>query len=340
MTRSQYQGIAGIPDEIVLSIVEYMDTTTRKCFMATNKGMGTLIESYEHSISKTRAATFILPSLGNILSSSTDERCVLPKDTFSMIHELELRDERIDRLIKECPKVFSIASPPWLPSLMPPQQGRLVMILKRALYQCDRIADIAANEPCIPIPVEYYHSIVDGVYELPFALSSPIGGQFNPLTRLDARPKQIEYIRSLSLDDIAGVFVMINMVGYGLMVSSARESPARFERKTVIEECVLRHGTWFLWSRLLGGLDSQEFAGCIISAGRAELRQWESGSLDGPPGLKMTLIERFKELMGGNTEENTSAKIVSTLEKLVLGGNKKPTEKNGFGDARKDVCII
>ncbi|KAI0449315.1 hypothetical protein F5B21DRAFT_509287 [Xylaria acuta] len=321
---SQHRSIGELPGDIVLHVVEHMDTNMRERFMATNKGVAKLIESYEHTISKFRATTFTLPPLGNVLSSSTDERHVLPKNTFSMVRELELRDNRIDRLIKERPTVFDLISPPWLPCLTPRQQLRLVPILKRALCQCDRIADIAANVSYPSIPPEYYHAIWDGVYGLSSALSSTTEAEFkfNPLTRPNARPKQIEYIQSLSLDDVAGIFILVNMIGYGLTCFCSNSA---YERKTVIEECVLRHGTWFVWSRLLGDPDMLELTGCIISAGRAELRLWEAGAIDGPPGLKMTLMGCFNEMVGGGSRDEIAGNIEKTLKKLVIGDEKEHT---------------
>ncbi|KAI0541185.1 hypothetical protein GGR58DRAFT_34837 [Xylaria digitata] len=324
--ESQHRVIEAVPNEIILEIVGRMDTITRKCFMATSKGIFTLVNSYEQSISKDCVARFTPPPLGNILSSSTDERYVLPNNTFSMVLELELRQSRIDRLIQECPKVFCLTSPPWLPSLTARQQTRLVPILKRALYQCDHIADIAANGSFPPIPPKYYHAILDGVYELPSAFLPAINelNELNPLTKPNSRPEQIEYIKSLSLEDAAGLFILVNMIGYGL-INPYPLSSSSYERKTVIEECVLRHGSWFVWSRLLGGSGMPELAGYIVSAGRAELRLWETGALDGPPGLKMTLMGHFKELLGGGTGDEVADKIEKALRKLVLGDDKELT---------------
>ncbi|TRX98700.1 hypothetical protein FHL15_000042 [Xylaria flabelliformis] len=312
-----------MPSDIILHVVEQMDTETRENFLATNNGIRRLIESYEHSISKNRATTFTLPPLGNVLSSSASERRLLRKNTFAMVREIELRDNRIDRLIRECPRIFCLSAPPWLPCLTVQQQARLWLILKRALYQCDRIADIAANISDPQIPPEYYHAITDRVYEWPSALSSITEAEFefNPLTRPNARPKQIEYIESLPLEDIAGIFILVNMLGYGLTCIC---SDTGYERKTIIEECVLRHGTWFVWSRLRGDQSMQELAGCIISAGMAELKQWETGAIYGPPGLKMRLTRRFNELAGGATSDEVILNIEKLLEKLVVGDDKPP----------------
>ncbi|KAI0106232.1 hypothetical protein GGR51DRAFT_176406 [Nemania sp. FL0031] len=325
--ESQHPSIMEMPDEVILCIVEQMDTITRKCFMATNKGTSALIESYEHSIAKRRAASFTIPPLRNILSSSTEERFVLSTDTFSGIIELELRESRIDRLLQECPQFFCLPSPPWLPSLTPKYQARVEIIFKRALQQCDRIADIAANEPSVRIPVEYYHAILDEVYRFPTALTSPHDDlyKFNPLTRPDARLRQIEYIQSLPLDDIAGIFLLVESIGYGLMYNTNKSLgvSSRYERKTVIEECVLRHGTWFAWSRILGGPDLQELASCIISAGRAEAAHWESGDIDGLHGLKMTLISQFAKLVGSDIIEGKSnVNMENAILQIVFQGDK------------------
>ncbi|KAI0447041.1 hypothetical protein F4803DRAFT_393938 [Xylaria telfairii] len=309
----QPRSMMDIPTDIILHMVEHMNTDTRERFVSTNEGIFNLVKTYERAISKSRAATFMLAPQGNILSSSSYVRSVLQKNTFAMVSELELRDHRMDRLIKECPKIFCVASPPWLPCLTPRQQYRLVPILKRALYQCDRIADIAANMMPQQFTAREYRAILDGVYESPSALTQ---GTFNPLTRPGARYRQIMYIKSLSLEDVAGIFILTHMLGYGLTCLCSDTS---YERKTVVEECVLRHGTWFVWSRLLGDPGMQELAGYIISAGRAELRLWETGALqDGPPGLKMTLMRRFNSLVGGGDPDQVATKMERTLKKLVI----------------------
>ncbi|KAI3332175.1 hypothetical protein HD806DRAFT_518971 [Xylariaceae sp. AK1471] len=315
-----------VPTDIILNIVEHMDTTTRKSFMATNKGLSTLIQSYERSISKARAAIFTLPPPGNVLSSFEPERQVLLENTFSMVTELELRDRRIERLINKCPKIFNTAAPPWLPSLTPQQQARLVLILKRALCQCDRIADIAANEPCTAIPEKYYDLIQFGVYA-----SSPMNeelSEFDPFSNLNARPRQTEYIQSLPLKEIAGLFLLTSMLGYGL--SSARANydsdPALYERMTVFEECALRHGTWFVWGRTLGCPYMREMAAHMVSAGMVEVTEWETGNPRVLPGLKMTLMGRFKELVGGHTgHKDKYDKIANAVKKLVLVDDKERT---------------
>ncbi|KAI1419727.1 hypothetical protein F5Y12DRAFT_205824 [Xylaria sp. FL1777] len=312
--------IQAVPNEIVLLIAGYMDITTLSCFMATSKGINVFVKYHERSISKKRAATFTLPPLGAILSSCSDERHVIPKNSFAMLLELERRDIRIDRMIKERPKKFCIPSPPWLPSLTPLGQIRLVPIIKRALHQCDRIADIAANE--WPIPPGYYRNIPDGVYELPEALIPPTTqlSKFNPLTNPRARPKQIEYIQSLSLEDVTGLMLLLNMLGHGIM--SHCTSATHFERMVVMEECILRHGTWFLWARLSRKPSLLELAIYIMSGGRAEASYWESGDITDLAGLKMTLLGQFKKLLGGETHNEFAERIPGAFKTLLRGDDK------------------
>ncbi|KAK5628474.1 hypothetical protein RRF57_004189 [Xylaria bambusicola] len=307
------RAITNVPNEIVLQIVEYMDSWTCMRFMKASKKLYMLIKAHEHSISKGRAAAFTLPPLGDALSSRTDQRYVIPKNTFEMNRELELRELRTDLLISECPGIFCLASPPWFPPLPPPAQRRLAPILKRALHQCDRIADIAANES--PLEPKYYRVLFEGADEMTAATLDPLES-LNPLANPEARPKQIEYIQSLPLEDIAGLYTLVNMVGYGLM-ACCQFNTSSMEGKTVTEECVLRHGTWFVWACLRSELD---LAGCMIGAGRAELKQWESGALKGPDGLKMTLTARFRKLLGGATGTEFSEKVEETLRKLIKVG--------------------
>ncbi|KAI0525791.1 hypothetical protein F5B22DRAFT_587787 [Xylaria bambusicola] len=326
MMGFQGQVIENVPNEIVLQIVEYMDSWTCLRFMKASKKSYMLIEAHEHSISKGRAAAFTLPPLGKALSSRTDQRDVISKDTFAMTRELELRELRSDLLVGECPSIFCLVSPPWFPPLPPSARSRLEPVLKRALHQCDRIADIAANES--PLPPQCYHALLEEVDELSSSTLYSSDESLNPLANPKARPKQIEYIRSLLLEDVAGLYMLVNLIGYGMMACYQFSTPS-MEVKTTIEECVLRHGTWFVWACLRSELS---LASCMIDAGRVELRQWESGALKGPDGLKMTLTGRFRELLGGATGPEFSEKVEETLGKLIEVGVNK--DKAGKPEAR------
>ncbi|KAI8630406.1 hypothetical protein F5Y19DRAFT_45964 [Xylariaceae sp. FL1651] len=319
----QVPSIMDMPSDILLNIVEHMDTATCARFMATNKGLASFIKSYEHSIAQTQVAKFALPPPGNILSSSLDERVVCIKNTFSIVGELELRHHRIEYLLNKCPNIIALSSPPWLPPLTENQQVRLVCILRRALHQCDAVADIAANEPCTPMPLKSYDLIQFGVWAL-----SPHNEELrelDPFTNVNARPAQIEYIRSLPLEDIAGIFLLISILGYSLTQNrgNMESDPEIYERRTLFEECVLRHGTWFIWARAIDRSEMREMAGHMISAGMVELVEWEAGNQNILPGLKMTLMDRFRGLVHGDAK--LPEKITEAVQKLVLRDDEEHT---------------
>lgn len=330
--KSQPQDFGTMPNEIILRIVEHMDTGTRVAFMASKKSLYTLINAHQHSISKNRLATFTLVPSGNVLSSSfSDERHILRNNTFATLHELELRDGRINSLLEALSEMYTKASRPYIPVFSVQDQASLDAILKKALYQCDQIADIAANGSNPPVPQNYYYSILDGIYELPIAFESTSEevSRLNPLTRPIARRRQIEYIRALPVQDLASLFLMINMFGFGLMRSSKHPSPARFVRKTATEESILRHGTWFLWSRILGDPADMEVAGYIAAAGRAEIRIWESGGAPHmPQGLRMCLSSRLREILGDDDDKLTE-NIAKVLRRHITGDENAYTAPPG-----------
>ncbi|CAJ2512783.1 Uu.00g009020.m01.CDS01 [Anthostomella pinea] len=305
-----------LPNELILDMVEHMDVRTLKAFMATNKELCGFIKDHEHSISKARAAIFPLPPLGNVLSSATPERNVLLQNTFSLLHELEIRELRIDYLIQKHPEFFNLASPPGLPPLTMEQQGRLGPLIKRALLQCDAMADIAANAPCKPIGEEYYSLITSGVWSvspLPRGLRN-----MDPFTNVHARPGQVAYIDSLPLADVAVLLFLINMLGFGFSQAKKFDGsdPTINERITVFEECVLRHGSWFVWAHVSDRATMREMAGHMLRAGLTELTEWETGAEGVLQGLKMTLVERFRQLARA-PGDRVVLKMLKVVKELV-----------------------
>ncbi|KAI0430428.1 hypothetical protein F5Y09DRAFT_307792 [Xylaria sp. FL1042] len=241
-----------------------------------------------------------------------------------MLDEVERRDRRISHLIHDCASRFYLFSPSWFPPLTPIEQARLGRILKRAMHQCDRIVDIAASEP--PTPSEYYRCISDGPYELPSALLSPGDkvSKHNPLANPKARPKQIEYIQSLSLEDITELYILVNTVENHKLTFPFRPVWTGNEYRTVIDECVLRHGTWFLWRFLPEcGYYEADWSTNIISLAKLEMQHWELGSFSEPAGLKMTLIGRFRDLLGGGHGDVLLKKIMLAVKETLLGVEEK-----------------
>ncbi|KAI1268932.1 hypothetical protein F5Y18DRAFT_171982 [Xylariaceae sp. FL1019] len=316
------------PSEIVLKIADHMDQPTLQSLMKANKWFDKLFRSYETSICKARIAMLPSPTpAANILTSATVERRRLcGQNTFQRVEELERRAERIDRLFEEAPKYFRIEAPGWLPPLSGEQHARFTSALKRALWQCDMIADVAANEPCKLLPPESYTDILSGVYSkrpLTFGRQAR-----DPFANVGARPRQIEYIRSLPLEDIVGITLLVNMLGFDFARAgepSAASDPALFERITVFQECVLRHGTWFTWGHVMGEGELHEMAKQMSRAGMHELTEWELGFPGVLQGLKMTLTAHFKELVAEEGDEVDEYgdidrdRMQKAVNKVILG---------------------
>ncbi|KAI0206428.1 hypothetical protein F4808DRAFT_455187 [Astrocystis sublimbata] len=324
----KHLGLDKLPNELILHCVQFMDTNTRECFAATSKGMAELLKSFERSLSIFRTNLFVSPPTGNILSSASHKRAVLPYGTFELVRELERREGRYEFLMHNCPIKCAIACPPWLPPLSPLQQYRLGTILERSLRQLDQISDIAAHEKYPPIKSESYGAILGGVFSRPSALLPSEAEEYthNPLTRPHARPEQIKYIQSLSPEDLTGLVYLVDILGFTLTCSCSRY---RVERKTVTEECILRHGPWFVYARISRNTTLLQMSEFMISAGIAELREWEAGKIQGPPGLKMTMTRLFNQkILNGSNRDGSDQDYAKVMECLVLGDDKKGTRGN------------
>jgi hypothetical protein len=249
--------------------------------------MFALIRNHERSITKTRAKEFVLAPIGAVLSSYSPDRHVLAADSFPSIHEFELRDRRIDTILRG--GFVDRTGPPGLGPLTVRQQDRLLTLLEKALYQCDRIADLAADHA---------------------------GG---------GRDVQMDHIRSLPLYDLVPVYLMISIVSQGWLRAKPylNDDPNVWESLTVFEECVLRHGSWFLWSQVdegegEGGKEAmQEASRGLLRAGLQELLDWETGKEDAKPGLRMTLLEAAKGRLGREEHVLVTAELFKLATAMV-----------------------
>ena len=89
-------------------------------------------------------------------------------------------------------------------------------LLWRALYHCDRIADLAANGPHEAAgapPPERWDLITTGAWRLPEEdFPEEIRGR-DPCTNFEARPAQIAYIRALPAQDVLFIFYLVAVCG-------------------------------------------------------------------------------------------------------------------------------
>ncbi|KAI0025368.1 hypothetical protein F4780DRAFT_774835 [Xylariomycetidae sp. FL0641] len=290
-----------LPSEVILVIVEFMDTTTRQAFMATNTAMRRLVPAYEHSIAKANAAKYPLPPAGLVLSTTTPalRGLLCPVNSFALVRELEVRQSRIKQLVKS--KYFV---PFGLWPLTYREYIRLDICFERALLICDAIGDIAANLAQDPIAAAH-------------VLQATQTG--NVASKIPLRRLQRAYIRSLSLPSTVVVLFLVSTMSssYSKSIGYGLSDPSVIERLTVFEECVLRHGSWFLRAHIQGNPAEAAMAKEMIGAGMNELTQWEAGSAGALPGLKVALLDRFKELT--KTRYHAIAKVLSFMHRMVRG---------------------
>ncbi|KAH8196880.1 hypothetical protein TruAng_008962 [Truncatella angustata] len=342
--------IPKVPGEVVVAIAEQMEVATLRNFMAANKSYRLLINTYRQSICKTKLGSFPLRPAGNALSSAGVKRQVCEPGTFPFIEELELRDIRVAKILNS--GYVDLSSPPGLDPLNPVQQRRFAAILERALWRCDAVADVAANVKDGRVPEHNYTLISSGYWNLAGSLPDELR-QHDPFTNINARGAQIKYLNSLSLEDLAGLYLLIISISVGLIRDrpAIQGDPNFAERITVFEECTLRHGTWFLWPQVSNDTKNakarstdvtlREMTGHMLLAGFAELIGWETGVEDLPPGLRMSLLDAARKHF---EDKETSAvlQIWQVIRKLILGadeadgGNDDDDDDEDDDDGRGD----
>ncbi|KAK7989180.1 hypothetical protein PG989_009495 [Apiospora arundinis] len=261
-----------LPPEMILAMVEQMDMATMMQFMQTTKACSphspppwrtvrSILQDYETSICKPRTAARpgLPPPMEYMLSSRGPDRRVLVSGSFHGVLEMDLRQERIGRALRG--DFLNTNDPPLLGPLTPRQRDRLLRLMSGSLCHCDHIADIAAN--------------IQG------------GGP-------SARAAQIQYLGALSTDELAALFFAVDMAGFAFVRARKYEAedPLVWEKITVFEECLLRHGSWFLWAHMQGGQESH--ASQLIETGMKELTEWETGKAGMEPGLRMSMVEVYR----------------------------------------------
>jgi hypothetical protein len=337
------------PSELVLQVVKHMDMATLPMFMITNKTNYSLVRSYERSICKAKlAGSTALATDRNILSSSEVYRDVCSPETFPWVCELELRERRITDIIHS--GYIDVTSPPGLQPLTTIQQRRFIALVERSMRHCDAIADVAANTPdALP---EYDYTLVSAGFwgqaaRLPTSMRTR-----NPFTNTPARSAQIEYLKSLSVEDLAALYVTITAASNGHVQDrpDIQADPSLAERITVFEECILRHGTWFLWAQVSAqakkkkwmntfseaedddtqterklacrNLTLREMTGYMLIAGMSELVEWETGAADIPPGLRMSLLEVAESRFEDDEGRPPVYHLYKLIRKLVFEGKE------------------
>lgn len=136
-----------------------------------------------------------------------------------------------------------------------------------------------------------------------------------------ARNAQIAFIQSLGLEDLSWLYCLVEMTGGGFVRTHKYEAedPVVWEKITVFEEAVLRHGSWFLRAHIEGGEAMKEIVGDVISAGLHELREWETGKEGSLPGLRMSLLDAARGLLA-DQDDVPATRLMSIVSRMVTAG--------------------
>ncbi|KAI0841192.1 hypothetical protein F5Y06DRAFT_215084 [Hypoxylon sp. FL0890] len=329
---SKMEGLP-LPDNIILALAEQLDTKSMFNLMETSEQIHDLIRHYEFSISMGQAAKFMSP-VGNILSSEVFARRCIQRGTFEMVAEMEMREARIEDILSNSGYI-DLMNPMRIGPLNVTQQKRLYGLLKRAMRHCDRIADMAANQPCRPIMQQSYDRLKAKHFN---ASNLPLGFRLqDPTTNFGARPLQFEYIKNLPIEDLAMVFYLLNALEagyYRTMADYAASDPDLENRLLVFKECILRHGSWYAWGYVCGSGPWKVMADAISQVGMVELISFEFNMDDEeeqadhiPPSLHSAFWARFDAM---SPSDNTGkAEIYRIVESLVKG------DEGEFGDERE-----
>lgn len=243
-----------------------------------------------------------------------------------MVREIEIRECRIHDILTASAFV-NFACPLGMGPLTTSQQANLYGLLKKALYQCNVIADIAVNSQCRPIPESSYGRINSGHFK--DALLAPMLREQDPVTHPLVRPYQREYINQLSLEDVAVLFYLTKLFSLGYVQYYQGYVPQRFD---AFEDCVLQHGTWFLWCFAASKPLWKVMGESIVDIGMVGLRNYRDDEGNTVPSLKRALVDRFKHL--ANCGTNAVGKIRLVVQHLV---QETDGYKNGEWQGEIDV---
>ncbi|KXJ92102.1 hypothetical protein Micbo1qcDRAFT_162216 [Microdochium bolleyi] len=290
-----------LPPELLLEVFEYLDAASMQDFAASSKAIACLTSQFEKSISTRRTASYgFEPPQTAALCSNKVRRVAIPARTYALIRELEMRQNRTEYMFLRSGFV-DLSSPPGMrPLTCSEQLWKLFPLLRRALCLCDRIADMSA------------HTVQDTTIQISSTPARTIHDDpqasitSTAFTQYAARPSQVALIQSLDLESVSCLLYLLIVLSVGFVEGAGGGTPIQagnpieWEQVTIFEESVLRHGSWFLWAHIAGtknpggrlhGLKRE-----LMVAGLQELTAWETGKSRVLPGLKMTVLDRFRRL--------------------------------------------
>ncbi|GKT89657.1 hypothetical protein Ct61P_07507 [Colletotrichum tofieldiae] len=172
--------------------------------------------------------------------------------------------------------------------------------LKRALWQCSTIADLETHSIRHHVarcpPPDGWHLALKEVHES---------------NRQDVRFRQIAHVRDLPAQELAGIVVLAHLTSQGYMRYRAPRSgasrPEIVEMGVCMAENTIRHGVFFLYSKVRGDEDANHHAKLLLDDTYDEMRRWEAGDPSVLPGLTMNVAATLCEKVGCEHRDMLSA---------------------------------
>ncbi|KAI7783006.1 hypothetical protein LA080_012601 [Diaporthe eres] len=305
-----------VSPELILDIADHCDRATLRTLMQTCKAshypaqshtrhqlaghINALISDNERSIATAKLKTFLLPPLGEVLSSEDERRCrITEKYSFPTIQEMDLRERRMNSILDNSGFLLTDDTKPL--GMACDSLARFKAGLKRSLYITDRLADLETRPE-----VQHIQSRITRRLSSLQVGGDSVGGAVNEndLDKIEAfdedvmlqhdaeveaqhsavmvhRNLQFEMIQQLATLDLAWLLTL----GEGAIKGCTRyfenmflSDPAGTQYKVVaFKEELLRKGSFILWAFVRGVGSMDAFAKNSLKQTGEEIMGFEIG---------------------------------------------------------------
>ncbi|KAK1962010.1 hypothetical protein LY78DRAFT_706102 [Colletotrichum sublineola] len=305
-----------LPAHLLLLVAEHAQFAGIQALRATCKGNRSILDRYEHAVTRLNAARYPCAPCNHILASDTREREVLPKGTFETLRELETRQRNIEEIVHGAYLAF------WEEyDLRDVSKANTVRAnLKHALWQCSMIADLETHsilygddvvprrDPCVKSLINQDIMLRDAPPPDGWHLALK---EIHESNRQDVRFRQIAHVRNLPAQELAGIVVLAHLISQGYIRSRAPRSgtsrPEIVEMGVCMAENTIRHGIFFLHSKISRDGDANHHAKLLLDDTYDEMRHWEAGDPSVLPGLTMNVVATLCEKIGCEHRDMLSA---------------------------------
>ncbi|KAJ0115983.1 hypothetical protein J7T55_004153 [Diaporthe amygdali] len=327
-----------VSPELILDIADYCDRATLSTLMQTSKAVNALISQNERSIAIAKLKTFLLPPLGEILSSEDERRCrVTGKHSFATIQELDLRERRMGSILDN--SGFLLTDNAKTLGMTDDSLRKFKAGLKRALYITDRLADLETR----PEVQRVQHRITRRLSLLQVGGDGVTGDVDEDATdKIDAfdqgvmlqhdaeaeaqhsaimvhRSLQFDTIHELATLDLAWLLTL----GEGAIKGCTRYFEKMFEsdptgtqyKVVAFKEELLRKGSFILWAFVRGVGSMDAFARNSIKQTGEEIMGFEIGQHHNC-GLSLILHQEMRQRVYDQLQRNDPLSVDEDQEAL------------------------